>query len=166
MTERARTLRIGTVGLILVLALISLFGSPALAELPDLASQSAILIDADTGILLGQKAPHEKRAVASTTKMMTAILTLENRSLDDLVSTSEGAPLAGGSEVGLGMGDQLTVRDLLYSLMVASANDAAVVLAENIGEMASADSGKPWAISGCFDYLPEGIYKGGTGCNS
>ncbi|MFQ5574479.1 MAG: D-alanyl-D-alanine carboxypeptidase family protein [Terriglobia bacterium] len=128
-----RRLRVSVAGLFLFLALVC-FGAPAHAELPDLTGQSVILIDADTGTVLGEKAAREKRAIGSTTKIVTAILALEKRSLEDLVSTSESAPLAGGSEVGLGMGDQLTVRDLLYSLMVASANDAAVVLAENIGE--------------------------------
>ena len=74
---------------------------------------------------------------ASTTKVMTAILTIENSNLDNIVTVSENALSnipQGYVTCGLVAGEELTVKDLLYALMLPSANDAAYVLAEYIGD--------------------------------
>ena len=98
-----------------------------------LYAQSAVLMDADSGRILFAKNGREERAMASTTKIMTCILALENGNLDDTVTAS--AKAASQPEVHLGVreGEQFRLRDLLYSLMLESHNDAAVIIAEHIG---------------------------------
>ena len=70
--------------------------------------------------------------MASTTKIMTAIIVIENAKLDTLVEVSKKAASTGGSRLGLKTGDKITIHDLLYGLMLCSGNDAAVCLAQNI----------------------------------
>lgn len=98
-----------------------------------LYAQSAVLMDADSGRILFAKNGRDERAMASTTKIMTCILALENGNLEDTVTAS--ALAASQPEVHLGVmeGEQFRLRDLLYSLMLESHNDAAVVIAEHIG---------------------------------
>lgn len=70
--------------------------------------------------------------MASTTKIMTALVVLENAKLDTLVEVSKKAAGTGGSRLGLKTGDKITINDLLYGLMLCSGNDAAVCLAETV----------------------------------
>jgi len=105
----------------------------AAAEPPQLKSEAAILIDAESGRVIFEKNCDEVLYPASTTKMMTAILVLENLQLDTVVVASRQAVLsipAGGSNMGLVEGEQLTVEQLLYGVLIASANEACNVLAE------------------------------------
>ena len=98
-------------------------------------SPSAILMDAKTGNILYSKDAFSKRYPASTTKLMTAILTLENCELDDIVTVSHNAIFSipvGYSHANLQEGEELTVEQLLNVLLIPSANDAAVALAEHI----------------------------------
>ena len=99
----------------------------------DLYAQSAVLMDADSGRILFAKSGQKERPMASTTKIMTCILTLENGNLSDTVAVSKNA--AGQPEVKLGMkeGESYVLKDLLYSLMLESHNDSAVAIAEHIG---------------------------------
>ena len=99
----------------------------------DLYAQSAVLMDADSGRVLFTKSGQIERPMASTTKIMTCILTLENGNLSDTVAVSKNA--AGQPEVKLGMkeGESYVLKDLLYSLMLESHNDSAVAIAEHIG---------------------------------
>ena len=71
--------------------------------------------------------------MASTTKIMTCIIVLENGNLNDIVEVSKKSAGTGGSRLGLKTGDKITVKDLLYGLMLCSGNDAAVALAEHVG---------------------------------
>ena len=71
--------------------------------------------------------------MASTTKIMTAIVVLENANLSEVIEISRKAAGTGGSRLGLSAGDKISINDLLYGLMLCSGNDAAVALAENIG---------------------------------
>ncbi len=101
----------------------------------NIESPSAILIDNDTGKILYEKAAYEKREPASTTKIMTALLTLEHCKLDDVATvTSEAITVvpSGYSSDLLKMGEELTIEDLLYALLVHSSNEAANVLAIHI----------------------------------
>lgn len=95
-----------------------------------LYAQAAVLMDGDSGRVLYGKNETEVRAMASTTKIMTCILVLENTDLDGIAEVSSRA--AGQPKVHLGVsaGEQFYVKDLLYSLMLESHNDAAVILAE------------------------------------
>lgn len=101
---------------------------------PDgLYAQSAVLMDADSGRILFAKNGQEERAMASTTKIMTCILALENGNLDDTVTVSAYAASQPEVHLGVQEGEQFQLRDLLYSLMLESHNDAAAVIAEHIG---------------------------------
>lgn len=98
-------------------------------------SPSIILVDAKTGKILYSKDAFKRMYPASTTKLMTAILTLENCKLDDIVTVSHNAIFSipvGYSHASLKEGEQLTVEQLLNVLLIPSANDAAVALAEHI----------------------------------
>ncbi len=100
---------------------------------PSISAESWILYDETFDQVLGELDADVPRAMASTTKMMTAIVVLENANLDDRVVISTNAAGAGESEIGLYAGESMTVRDLLYALLLQSANDAAVALAEHVG---------------------------------
>ena len=99
----------------------------------NLYALSAVLMDGDSGRVLYEKEGFTARANASTTKVMTCILALENAPGDDYVQVS--AEAAGQPEVKLGLrkGEQYYLEDLLYSLMLKSHNDSAVAIAEHIG---------------------------------
>ena len=82
------------------------------------------------GLSIYGKDENKQTAMASTTKIMTATIIIENCNLDETVEISKKAAGTGGSRLGLKSGDKITVRDLLYGLMMRSGNDAAVALAE------------------------------------
>ena len=71
--------------------------------------------------------------MASTTKIMTAMVVIQNTNLDNIVEVSKKAAGTGGSRLGLKTGDKISVKDLLYGLLLRSGNDAAVALAEYVG---------------------------------
>ncbi len=98
-----------------------------------LHSASAVLIDADSGRLLYGKEEDEFRPMASTTKIMTLILALENGSLSDVCTVSSKAASQPAVHLGAPKGTEFYLKDLLYSLMLESHNDVAVVIAEHIG---------------------------------
>ncbi len=103
----------------------------------EINAKSAILMDAETGLVLYTKNAAEALAPASVTKIMTLLLVAEaiaagNISLDDTVSVSENAASMGGSQIFIKEGEEFTVEELLKSTVIASANDAAVALAELI----------------------------------
>jgi len=104
------------------------------ADAPAVQAASAVLIDADTGVVLIDKSMHERRPIASTTKVMTALLALEHGKLSDWVTVSPSVlSLERGSNVGLQPSDVAAMDDLLKSLLLASGNDAAVAIAEHLG---------------------------------
>ncbi|RJQ31117.1 MAG: D-alanyl-D-alanine carboxypeptidase [Actinobacteria bacterium] len=113
--------------------LLLLFPTFTNAAQPYVEASSAILVDGNNGRILWQKNADERRPIASTTKIMTAILTLENTDLSSTAKASKKAFEAGESELALKENESMSVKDLLYGLMVLSANDAAVVLAEKVG---------------------------------
>jgi len=106
--------------------------SSELVEEPIINSRAAIIYDRISGSILFGKNENEKRKMASTTKIMTAIIVLEKANLDEIVTVSSKAAGTGGSRLGLHTNDKISVRDLLYGLMLCSGNDAAVALAEHI----------------------------------
>lgn len=103
-----------------------------------LAAESAVLINAKTGQILYEKNKDKQLFPASTTKVMTALLTLENKSLDEVVTISHDASFTEGSRIYLLEGEQMTIEQLLYAMMLESANDAAIALAEAVGGSVSA----------------------------
>lgn len=102
-------------------------------EEPIINSRAAIIYERNTGRVLWGKNEDTKRKMASTTKIMTAIVVLENGNLNDVVEVSGKAAGVGGSRLGLRKGAKITVNDLLYGLMLCSGNDAAIALAEYTG---------------------------------
>jgi len=118
---------------ILIIFLISLAAEPALAASPSTSARGSVLMEMNTGRVLYAKNPHEKMPMASTTKIMTAILALERGNLSDIVTVSRNASGVEGSSIYLAVGEQLTLEQLLYGLMLSSGNDAAVAIAEHIG---------------------------------
>lgn len=100
---------------------------------PKIEAEAAIVMDAATGRVLYDKNAYSKRSIASTTKIMTAILAIEHGNLDELVTVSKRAAAIGGSTIHLKAGEKLSLRDLLYGLMLNSGNDAAIAIAEHIG---------------------------------
>ena len=97
---------------------------------PDVNSRACVVIDKKTNTILYGKNEKQKRKMASTTKIMTATIIIENCNLDETIEISKKAAGTGGSRLGLKTGDKITIRDLLYGLMMRSGNDAAVALAE------------------------------------
>ena len=96
----------------------------------------ALLMDANTGKILYEKNAYDKMYPASTTKIMTAILALENRELSDTATVSYDAIFtvpADYTNANLQLGEELTMEQLLHVLLIPSANDAANVIAEEIG---------------------------------
>lgn len=102
-------------------------------EEPKINSRAGIIYDRESKRVIWGKAENEKRPMASTTKIMSAIVVLENANLNDVVIVSNKSAGTGGSRLGLKSGDKITVNDLLYGLLLVSGNDAAVALAEYVG---------------------------------
>lgn len=100
---------------------------------PNITAQGAILIDLNSGQMLYGKNINSKFGPASTTKIMTALITLEKCKLDEKVVVGKKPPFEEGSKIYLNEGEELTVEQLLYAMMLESANDAALALAEYIG---------------------------------
>lgn len=122
-----------------VLLLLGVCPSPLQAEEVELApnAKSAVLMDVDTGTTLYEKNSHEPLPPASITKIMTMLLLMEaidagKTSPNDHVQVSDYAASMGGSQIYLEAGEQMTVRDLLKGIAIASANDASVAIAEHI----------------------------------
>lgn len=102
---------------------------------PQVSSQAAILMDVNTGVILYSKNIHERLYPASTTKIMTCLLAMEEGNLDDMVEFSHDAVFSvptDGSKMGMDAGESITLEECLYGIMVASANEAANAAGEYI----------------------------------
>jgi D-alanyl-D-alanine carboxypeptidase (penicillin-binding protein 5/6) len=104
----------------------------ALAQ-PNISAEAALLMDMKTGQILYQKNKDRRMYPASTTKILTALIVIKKGNLNDMVKVSHGAASADGSAVGLQEGEILKMEDLLYAMMLSSANDAAMAVAEHVG---------------------------------
>lgn len=100
---------------------------------PKINSRYAIVLDRESKAILYGKNERTKTKMASTTKIMTSLIVIENTNLNNIVEISAKAARTGGSRLKINKGDKITVRDLLYGLMLRSGNDAAVALAEYVG---------------------------------
>lgn len=125
--------------LVAILTIVSLLfsGVPPLmaapAAEPVTTGAAALVMDSENGQVLFTKEPDRRMYPASTTKIMTALVALEQSSLDEMVVVSEKASAVDGSRVGLQPGERLPMEHMLYMLMLSSANDSAVAIAEHIG---------------------------------
>lgn len=120
-------------GILLSLAIIFAVKIPARAELA-VSAKAAILMHADSGRVLYEKNADEHMLIASTTKIMTAIVVLEHCDLDDLVEVDSRSAGIEGSSMYLKAGESYTVEDLLYGLLLVSGNDAASALALHVAD--------------------------------
>ncbi|HET7579428.1 MAG TPA: D-alanyl-D-alanine carboxypeptidase family protein [Bacillales bacterium] len=102
-------------------------------EPPQISAKSAVLMDRQSGRVLFAKDAHEKRRIASITKIMTAILAIESGKLNKKVTISDRAAYTEGSSLYLKPGEKVPLKDLVYGLMLRSGNDAAVAIAQAVG---------------------------------
>ncbi len=115
-----------------ILVALIMWGFPASAVYAgDISAKAAIVYEPRSGSVLYEKAADEPMLVASTTKIMTAKVVLDNCSLDECVKVTSAHAAVEGSSMHLRPGESYTVEDLLYGLMLASGNDAAAALAEH-----------------------------------
>lgn len=98
----------------------------------EVSSKSLIVVDGDSHRVLYEKNAYEKRLIASTTKIMTAIVAIENSNLYDAVTTGEEVLKAYGSNIYISYNESMLLQDLLYGLMLRSGNDAAIVIANYV----------------------------------
>src|SRR4051794_38774594 len=120
-----------------VTALVAAFAAvaaaaPGAAAPPATSARTAFLVQPDTRDVIYARAPGRQRPMASTAKLMTALLTLEHKKLTDTVTAPAYSPAAAESVVGLRAGERMTVADLLRALLLPSANDAAAALAVDV----------------------------------
>jgi D-alanyl-D-alanine carboxypeptidase (penicillin-binding protein 5/6) len=123
--------------ILLALTLICSFGLPfrevkAVTEPPETISESIVILDVDSGELIYNKNGSSRHMIASTSKVMTALLAYENLKMDQMVTVGSNPPYAEGSSMGFKENEEIMVIDLLYSLILHSANDAAEILAEAV----------------------------------
>jgi D-alanyl-D-alanine carboxypeptidase len=111
----------------------------ALTE-PEIGARAAIVIEYPSGRILYSRAMHDQLAPASTTKILTAILALEYGKLDEPFTATDD-DLVGESSMGLSSGEQQTLLDLIYGMMLPSGNDAAMVVARGLGSRAAQAEG-------------------------
>ena len=95
-------------------------------------ASSSIVMDLNSNRIIYANNINEQRLIASITKIMTCIVAIEHGSLDDVYEVGDEVLTAYGSAIYIEMGEKLTLKDLLYGLMLRSGNDAAVVIAKNI----------------------------------
>lgn len=122
--------------LLLCCAVISLLNGNARAEGSadvESSAKAAVLIERNTSMVLLKHNDNQALPMASTTKVMTALMALERGNMDDVVTVGRNAYGVPGTSIYLSEGERITLRDLLYGLMLASGNDAAVAIAEHIG---------------------------------
>lgn len=124
----------GIIASLMIIFITLLWVRPVQAEPPQVHSRAVVLMDGASGEILYGLEPHKRRAPASTTKIMTALLALERGDLGKTVQVSKHSGWTDiGSGVGLSPGDELTRYELLKAALIVSANDAAVAIAEDIG---------------------------------
>lgn len=126
-----------TAVMLVVLIICSFTVSYGAISAEKISAPSAVLIEAETGKVLFEKEANQVRACASITKVMTMILVMEaidegKLTMKDTITASAHAASMGGSDIWLEEGEVMTVHDLIKATMVASANDAAVALAEEV----------------------------------
>jgi serine-type D-Ala-D-Ala carboxypeptidase (penicillin-binding protein 5/6) len=123
----------GAVAAAVLMLSVAPIGAAQAPQRPSLdGAAAAILVDAGDGTPILEKDADERRAIASTTKLMTALLTLEGASFDDVYSAADYQAAAAESKIDLRPGERMRVSDLLEALMLESANDAAATLADGI----------------------------------
>ncbi len=102
-----------------------------LEEVPTVSAEAVTVLDLESGVIFYTKNPNQRLQLASITKLMTALVALDYYKLDDILKVKRLVTASGESEMGLKIGDQVSVQNLVYGLLVPSGNDAAYTLADN-----------------------------------
>lgn len=141
-------------------------GQPLVIE-----AKAAVLIERTSGRVLFEQNANELLPIASTTKVMTAMLAIENSSLDDVVTAGANASGVPGTSIYLGVGERLSMRNMLLGLMLKSGNDAAVAIAEHIDGSVTAFAERMNARArelnaDAYFVTPNGLDEGGNGCSA
>jgi serine-type D-Ala-D-Ala carboxypeptidase (penicillin-binding protein 5/6) len=102
------------------------------ANQPEISGTAGILVEIDSGKILFEKDSTERRQIASLTKIMTAVVALEHKNLQDEIAVSVRAAMVGENNMGIGEGETYTLEELLYGLLLPSGNDAAYAIAEGV----------------------------------
>lgn len=119
---------------IVIILIIVISSSIVYGENLNLSGESYILMDCKTGRVLYEKNAHEQKPMASTTKIMTALVALENGNLEEQVTIDKNWVGVEGSSIYLKEGEVISLKDLLYGLLLRSGNDSAVAIASHVGE--------------------------------
>jgi serine-type D-Ala-D-Ala carboxypeptidase (penicillin-binding protein 5/6) len=119
--------------LALLAAALLLFAPVASAGAPQVSASAYLVENGVTGEILARENDRERLPIASITKLMTVLVSLQHARLDDVVTVSRQAAAVGESSIYLQKGDRLTVGELVEAALIQSANDAAVALAEHVG---------------------------------
>lgn len=121
--------------LLFIIVIINFVSVHAVSEAPELKSASAILVESKRGQILYEKESRSKLHIASANKMMTALLALEKSGskVDTKITISKNAVAVEGSKLNLEVGGKYSVEDLVYTVILTSANDSAIALAEYVG---------------------------------
>ena len=127
----AKSHKVKFMGAVLCLCL-TLKGTALAGTEPEVKALGAVLMEAESGRVLWEKNAEAPLPNASTTKIMTCLIALESGMLDDTVTVSPNAASKPETRMGLSAGEKIKLRDLLYPMMLESANDAAVAVAEHI----------------------------------
>ena len=117
--------------IILIITLFFLFPNGAFAI--SVSSNNAILMDEDSGRILYSKKVDEKCLIASTTKIMTAVLAIESGKLDDILTINESVLKSHGSGIYVSVGEKISLRNLVYGLLLRSGNDSALAIEDYLG---------------------------------
>ncbi len=117
----------------------------AAEDMPDISAACALVMEPD-GTVLYERAAYDHVKIASITKVMTAIVALENAELTDTVTVDEAAAGVGEATSGLALGDTLTLEDALRGLLVPSGNDAAMAIASSVGAIMDPDASDPYQV--------------------
>lgn len=144
--------------MILLMVFVFLTNTYIYAAAPEVGALGAILTDKESGRVLWQKNGDTPLAPASTTKIMTAVIALENAELSDVITVTDEAAAAPKVKMYLSAGEEITVEQLLYALMLQSSNDAAIALAIGISGSTEAFCKKMTekaALLGCRDTVFE-----------
>ncbi|WMM26490.1 D-alanyl-D-alanine carboxypeptidase family protein [Tissierella sp. MB52-C2] len=118
---------------LIIIIIMTLSSSIVFGQELSLSGQSYILMDAETGRVLYERNAHKKMPMASTTKIMTALVALENGKLDDKIVAKGECIGVEGSSIYLKEGEVISLKDMLYGLMLRSGNDSSVAIANHIG---------------------------------
>ena len=116
-----------------LLGILVLFIIPYQVVAVETSARNAILMDMDSKRILYAKNIHEQKSVASISKIMTAVLAVESGKLDEVVTVGEEIDKSYGSGIYIQKGEEITLRDLVYGLMLRSGNDASYAIAEYVG---------------------------------